>query len=267
MSQVGADVYLQLNSWATLVFRNETVASFTSADFQLPATFPVSAAPTGWEIATGNNQTLYGSGVNDQMQDQGYSGVTLVGGKGDDTYVVANSGTTIVELPNQGVDTVEAWASYTLPANVEDLTLEQGGLTGTGNSQANYIIASSTGNNTINGGGGDDMIAAGGGDDTFVFNTTPNTLTNDVTITTFSVANDVFSLSRSVYGALSQGALSSSDFSIGSGATSASDHIIYNSATGALMYDADGSGSGAAVQFAKLSAGLALTASNFSVTA
>lgn len=39
--------------------------------------------------------------------------------------------------------------------------------------------------------------------------------------------------------------------------------IIYNGATGALFYDADGNSAGAAVQFAALSSGLALTSNKF----
>ncbi len=41
------------------------------------------------------------------------------------------------------------------------------------------------------------------------------------------------------------------------------DHVIYNPATGALIYDADGNGAGAAVQFATLAHNLALTNADF----
>jgi serralysin len=52
---------------------------------------------------------------------------------------------------------------------------------------------------------------------------------------------------------------------IGAAAQDAQDRIIYNSATGALLYDSDGVGGAAAVQFAELSAGLALTNLDFLV--
>ena len=43
------------------------------------------------------------------------------------------------------------------------------------------------------------------------------------------------------------------------------DRIIYNTTTGALYYDPDGDGAAAAVQFATLGTGLALTAADFFV--
>jgi serralysin len=48
--------------------------------------------------------------------------------------------------------------------------------------------------------------------------------------------------------------LSASAFTIGATATSTDHRIIFNSASGALLYDADGSGASAAVQFAALTA-------------
>jgi Ca2+-binding RTX toxin-like protein len=59
--------------------------------------------------------------------------------------------------------------------------------------------------------------------------------------------------------------LQATAFTIGAAASTAQHRIIYNQATGALFYDADGTGAGAQVQFAKLSAGLALTTASFSL--
>ena len=53
---------------------------------------------------------------------------------------------------------------------------------------------------------------------------------------------------------------------IGAAAVDADDYLIYNSGTGALLFDADGNGGGAAVQFATLATGLALTVADFTVT-
>ncbi len=43
--------------------------------------------------------------------------------------------------------------------------------------------------------------------------------------------------------------------------------IIYDAATGRIYYDADGSGAGAQVLFAQVTAGLALTNADFSIIA
>ena len=146
------------------------------------------------------------------------------------------------------------------------------GLTIIGNAGANILTGGSgadtlhggAGNDTLTGNGGADLLVGGlgndiltGGDnaDQFVFNATPSTSNLD-TITDFEVGMDKVQLSKAIFAALGDTAtLTDAEFWAGDGVTSAhdsSDRILYNASTGALYYDADGTGSGAAVQTALL---------------
>ncbi|WGR78361.1 MULTISPECIES: Ig-like domain-containing protein [unclassified Bradyrhizobium] len=168
MTQVGGDVYLKLTSQDTLVFRNTTVSAFTSDDFQLPATLPVGGTITSWISGKASSRMVYGTAANDKLTAVNNDD-TLVGGNGDDTYVIGNANQKIIENPGGGIDSVEAWTSYTLPANVENLTLMMGGLAGVGNQMANRMVGSS-GDDILDGGGGNDWLYGGAGNDTFIYN-------------------------------------------------------------------------------------------------
>ncbi len=93
-----------------------------------------------------------------------------------------------------------------------------------------------------------------------------NSTTNRDTIAGFNVDDDVIELDNAIFTALgTPGPLASSAFYSGVGAHDANDRVIYNSTSGALLYDVDGTSAGAAVQFATLSSGLALTSADFLV--
>ena len=47
----------------------------------------------------------------------------MIGGLGDDTYYVDNAGDIVTEVAGEGTDSVLSSISYTLGANVENLTL------------------------------------------------------------------------------------------------------------------------------------------------
>lgn len=120
------------------------------------------------------------------------------------------------------------------------------------------------GDDKIWGMGGSDLLTGGTGKDAFTFDTKLGTSNVD-TITDFSVTDDTIGLNDVVFTKLQSGTLSSSNFVIGTKALDSKDYIIYNDQTGALSYDADGSGSAAAIQFAKVDAHLKMTAANFGV--
>ncbi|QRM28673.1 polysaccharide lyase family 7 protein [Microvirga sp. VF16] len=141
-----------------------------------------------------------------------------------------------------------------------------------GTSSANSLTGTS-GNDLIDGKGGDDKIWAkngsdvligGAGKDSFTFDTKPGTKNVDV-IVDFNVADDTIRLNDTAFTKLKYGKLSSSSFVVGSKALDSGDRIIYDNKTGALSYDADGTGSTAAVKFAVIENLAKLTAADFIV--
>lgn len=125
-------------------------------------------------------------------------------------------------------------------------------------------ITGTSGTNVFHGGFGSDVLRAGKGADTFVFDTTIGN--GDVDrIIGFDTAKDKIVLDKAVFDGLSAGALAGDAFVVGTAARDANDRVIYDQSTGSLFYDADGSGSGKAVQFAKLDPNTVLTASHFEV--
>jgi Ca2+-binding RTX toxin-like protein len=90
----------------------------------------------------------------------------MIGGAGNDTYVVSSTNDVITELANEGVDTVLNAASFTLSDNLENLTLAgNANIYGTGNTLDNVIIGNG-GINILSGADGADTLYGGGGSDT-----------------------------------------------------------------------------------------------------
>lgn len=88
----------------------------------------------------------------------------LVGGQGNDTYVVRSARDRVVEDSNAGYDVVTSYIDYRLADGVEALNLAQGGLIGMGNLLDN-IMHGSAENDELHGMGGADRIVGGSGED------------------------------------------------------------------------------------------------------
>ena len=237
----------------------------------------------------GDVDRLFGDAGNDTLD--GGSGVdTLIGGLGDDTYVVENASDVITENPGTLAGTkdhVNSYLiSYTLPANVENLTLKLPPLgannNGTGNGLANIITGNAlinilngaAGNDRLLGKGGKDTLTGGAGADKFIFDTATGTNNID-TITDFVTNTDKILLDDDIFTALgitgtaAGVALTAGKFHAGASALDTLDRIIYNPATGALFYDANGSVSGQNVQIALIGTSThpTLSAADFQVIA
>ncbi len=254
----GGDVIYEAANQGTdsvLSSANHTLAANVE-NLTLTGNALVGAGNTLNNVITGNalGNTLNGSSGADR----------LVGGAGNDTYYADNLRDVVVETAGQGIDRVISSVNHILAANVENLTLTGTAASATGNTLGNVIVGT-VGKNVLAGGLGNDTLAGGAGADTFLFNTALNKTTNVDRITDFNVAQDTIQLENAVFKGLANGWLAASAFHTGMAAADTLDRVIYNKATGAILFDADGSGRGAAIQFATVTAGLSLTHLDFQV--
>jgi Ca2+-binding RTX toxin-like protein len=226
------------------------------------------------------NDTLTGGDGNDTLE--GSAGAdALSGGAGDDLYI-ADGADLLTEALGGGIDTVHVASSYTLGAELENLLLlGTAAYNGAGNALANTLtgnagnnaffagegndsVNGAAGNDTLQGQGGEDVLdgglgldslLGGLGNDQFRFSTALNAATNLDTVSDFASGQDKIGLNAAIFGGVDAASLASGAFfTLGNAATQADDRVVYDQTTGALYYDADGSGAGAAVQFALIGA-------------
>ncbi len=169
------------------------------------------------DLITGNalNNLLAGNAAND----------TLAGGDGFDT-LEGGDGDDILSGMNQG-DVINGGNGNDFLGGGKGLDILDGG----------------SGDDTLQGGLGTDVLTGGNGLDQFVFSTALDGVINVDTIIDFTSGTDRIQLSAAVFTAFAA--------QVGQ-AVGLGSNLTYNASTGVLAYDADGMGSGAALNFAIL---------------
>jgi Ca2+-binding RTX toxin-like protein len=113
------------------------------------------------------NDSLTGNG-GANLLDGGAGADSMTGGAGNDTYVVDVAGDAVTEIGGGGVDLVNSSVTYTLAAEVENLTLTGlGAINGSGNGLANRLIGNNAAN-VLDGGTGNDSMFGWEGDDIYI---------------------------------------------------------------------------------------------------
>lgn len=145
------------------------------------------------------NDVLSGNAGNDRL-DGGAGSDTMIGGTGDDTYIVDNISDILTENLNEGTDSVETSVTYTLAANIENLSLiGTNAINGIGNTLDNVITGNSAintltggaGNDRLNGGGGADKMLGGTGNDTYVVEIATDVVTENLNEGTDTIESSV----------------------------------------------------------------------------
>jgi Ca2+-binding RTX toxin-like protein len=178
---VGWNIYLPDSQWSVLV-DTKVGSAQPASEASLPSPFTFYWLMGDIENVNGSSfdDTLVGNdfsnslignagddfldgGVGNDTLDGGLGTDTMIGGLGNDTYY-AGVGDTMVENANEGTDLVYSTMSWTLGANIENLTLYgTGAVNGTGNSLNNTLTGNSAAN-VLMGGAGHDIYNVGTGD-------------------------------------------------------------------------------------------------------
>ena len=198
---------------------NDTFVVYNSANVVVPTagSHDVVYTAVNYTLPTGVNSLFLEGAATQAVGNSDAAGDTLyaanaaiaqalTGHSHNDTFVVYNSGDTVVGQASS-TDTVYAAASFTLPSNVDTLFLEGSSATrGTGNSDANNLLFGNAGvASTLVAGSGVDalyvtgtagtILSGGTGHDTFAF---PNVMEHDE-VTNFGFTKDTLQFNASLF--------------------------------------------------------------------
>ena len=177
------DIVTETSTIVTEIDTVSTVITYTLGDYVEKLILTGAAGINGFGNSL--NNTITGNSAANLLN--GGVGVdTLIGGLGNDTYNVDNTGDVVSETSTLAVeiDQVNASVTYSLSANVENLTLIGAStINGTGNSLNNILIGNAAAN-ILNGGVGADTMTGGAGNDTYVVDNTGDVVTETSTLLT-----------------------------------------------------------------------------------
>jgi Ca2+-binding RTX toxin-like protein len=127
-------------------------------------------------VGAGGADVLRGGNGSDKLDGGDSADVDdMAGGVGDDTYVIDRLTDVVTEAANEGIDTVqvkEGAATYTLGANLENVTVL---------SAVAIKVSGNGGANRLTSGAGDDTLEGGDGNDIYVVNNTLDVVTETAT--------------------------------------------------------------------------------------